>query len=387
LFAFYLALASRRLGALESDDFLGELHALYAMDDTVIMATSRATAQKKMEVFYAVASELGMVIHPDKTKFMVVGAVDKAPLPVGQCLINPCSQYVYLGTPILPENITNQVECHIASKQCHLRKFSSFIARNFDSPYQVKHQVWKSALSSAILYSCETWWTTNLRAANSALLISLKELLSVRTTTCTDIVYIESGETDAKTSIIKQQLNFLQRISSRPDFGNTYLGRIIQMCERAKTPMGKYATYLKSSFGMHVEEAFLAKLRQSLRESQSSKRQTYLEMNPTLSAHEMYNTDTSHIKEHHRIAATRIRAVSHNFRVETGRWSRLPLERRTCECGRGVQTEEHVLCHCPLTQDIRRKFQNINFNDISLVMKSSPNELCELCFLINKLFA
>ena len=38
-----------------------------------------------------------------------------------------------------------------------------------------------------------------------------------------------------------------------------------------------------------------------------------------------------------------------------GRWSRIPREDRLCPCD-VIQTEEHVICHCPLSDRIRSQF-------------------------------
>ena len=43
--------------------------------------------------------------------------------------------------------------------------------------------------------------------------------------------------------------------------------------------------------------------------------------------------------------------------METGRWSRLPREGRTCSCGvGGIQDEEHVVFHCENARDLREKY-------------------------------
>jgi len=34
------------------------------------------------------------------------------------------------------------------------------------------------------------------------------------------------------------------------------------------------------------------------------------------------------------------------------RWSRIPREKRLCACG-AIQTEEHVICFCPLSDHVR----------------------------------
>ena len=61
---------------------------------------------------------------------------------------------------------------------------------------------------------------------------------------------------------------------------------------------------------------------------------------------------------------TRLRLGSHYLRVETGRWSRTPLELRTCPCMTDVQTETHVLLNCPLTEHLRNEM-NIICEDIA----------------------
>ena len=58
---------------------------------------------------------------------------------------------------------------------------------------------------------------------------------------------------------------------------------------------------------------------------------------------------------------TRSRLSSHRLKIETGRWARIEPEDRLCMCGQ-IQTEEHVLLYCVLTDHIRDLSpSNINF--------------------------
>ena len=95
-----------------------------------------------------------------------------------------------------------------------------------------------------------------------------------------------------------------------------------------------------------------------------SKFKFYYEMNPSLSVHQMY--EDQNINEHDRIVATRIRLSSHDLAVEKGRWSRTPRENCLCSCGE-IQTEEHVVCFCPRTSDIRHSNQQVNFQNLQEV--------------------
>ena len=72
-------------------------------------------------------------------------------------------------------------------KTRNVMKFFTFLAKNTDAPYYVKHTVWDSAIVSSIFYSSETWLTSNLKAAESVYISTVKQLLGVRVTTLKEI--------------------------------------------------------------------------------------------------------------------------------------------------------------------------------------------------------
>ena len=90
---------------------------------------------------------------------------------------------------------------------------------------------------------------------------------------------------------------------------------------------------------------------QRLNMSNRSKFIVYRNINPSYSVHSVYCSRNSLlIPEVYRISFSRLRLSSHRLRIETGRWSRIPRDRRLCPCGQ-IQDEEHVLAHCQITQD------------------------------------
>ena len=105
------------------------------------------------------------------------------------------------------KQINNQLE----DKSLHRRKFSSFLQKNNDAPYHVKYKVWQSALNTALFYASETWWTPDMRSLSATYMSCLKQMLSVRQTTCNDLVYVETGLSDARSMVIDKQAlrNFL----------------------------------------------------------------------------------------------------------------------------------------------------------------------------------
>ena len=63
-----------------------------------------------------------------------------------------------------------------------------------------------------------------------------------------------------------------------------------------------------------------------------------------------------------RLVFTKMRVSGHNLAYEADRWNRrgrgrLPREERVCPCGDVVQTEQHVIEQCLLTQHIRELYQ------------------------------
>ena len=66
--------------------------------------------------------------------------------------------------------------------------------------------------------------------------------------------------------------------------------------------------------------------------------------------------------------------MSHNLKVETGRWSRTPKELRVCSCTSDtIQTEEHVLLHCPLSDQCRQRYPALNFSSMSELLEGEGN--------------
>ena len=124
-----------------------------------------------------------------------------------------------------------------------------------------------------------------------------------------------------------------------------------------------------------------------IRHANGTKFITYREdINPQLETHDIYKPSKplSNIKEYHRIAFSRIRLSSHKLAIETGRWSRIPRERRLCICGE-IETEEHVLCFYPQTTRYRTELQQLEYRLPQLFQTEHLNDLCRLCFLcLNK---
>ena len=324
------------------------------MDDTVVFATSRESMMKKLRLLKTTTDDIGMLFHPTKCQFITVNFNKKEEMILDEVTISHTNSYAYLGAIISDDNISAQVANHISSKQNHIRKFTSFLSKNSDCPYSVKYKVWTSALNSAIFYSCETWLTNDLKRLETPYMSTLKQLLSVRHTTCNELVNIETSLPNGKSFVMDRQTKFLQKLRSR-HANNNYIIKTIDMAINCKSPMGKIIQRLENVQVSYCNQ-FLENLKQSIRTSDSSRRKTYLQINPNLEKSPFLKTNTEYIPNENLTAVNRIRLISHHLKIETGRWSRTPVEERICSCGMDVQTEEHVLVSCPQTQNLRTEF-------------------------------
>ena len=96
-----------------------------------------------------------------------------------------------------------------------------------------------------------------------------------------------------------------------------------------------------------------------------------------MTIHKVYVDPT--VPEYDRKAFSQIRLGSHFLKIATGRWARIERERRLCQCGQ-MQTEQHVLLHCPMTQSIRARHPRLNFTDlIALMAADDTADVAKFC--------
>ena len=363
------------------DSWLENLHILLYMDDTVIFATSREKMIEKLNKLKIEADEIGMKIHPTKSKYQCVNTEDRTPIVLQNITIRHTESYVYLGATISNNPISVQVKTHISQKQAHIMKFYSFLSKNSDAPFIVKKKVWESALRSAIFYGSETWMTRDLKATESPYLSTIKQMLGVRQTTCNELALIELGIGNAKSYVKDAQCKFLDKIMKRDSMTPVQLA--INLAIKEKTESGRILTTLKNHPPTFTQ-INLQEMKQKVIEANTTKRKEYLSINPQLKPNEIYHCQN--VLETHRRAYTRMRLGSHKLKIETGRWARIPREQRLCQCREEIQTEEHVILKCSQTEHLRINLVEINScNNIAEVFqKCNPETIAPYIYNVLK---
>ena len=63
---------------------------------------------------------------------------DREPFELGDFVVQPCEQYMYLGSPFTCDgSISSSVKVHTNIKMAHVNKFVSFPRKNNDVPFIV----------------------------------------------------------------------------------------------------------------------------------------------------------------------------------------------------------------------------------------------------------
>lgn len=345
------------------DGFLAWLHILVLMDDTVLLSTTRNNMINKVTLLQKYCLDYGMKVNQSKTKFFAISGseTDREPLMVDGLEVKHCNSYVYLGSPFTSDGCTSSaVKAHANVKMSHVLKFVSFISKNNDVPFVVKRRVFEAALMSSLVYGCESWLGADLKPIDKLFNWCVKQLLGVRRTTCNDVCYVESGYPPLKDLIKYNQHKFFHKMwAERSEYQDDPLAFVIRTVINTNMITSRL---VRDFITNDVEDLSVAiqRVTANISESESSRRKTYKDINPSFTVHYVY-TERHTINENHRISFTRFRVSGHSLACETGRWNRrgrgrLPLEERLCRCGQ-IQTERHVIHECPLSQHIRQNYQ------------------------------
>ena len=373
---------------VENDGFLGALHALLLMDDTVIFATSRDMCRKKLEVLLDFCSEYGMIVNEKKTKFFVINGseIDKYPLNVQNLTVGYCLKYLYLGAWFTDMgDMKSVLKLHEMGAAPSVHKFSVFCYVNSTMPFSYKLKVFKAALTSSLLYSSESWISLNVKCIEALYNRMVRILLGVRCNTPIQLCLVEIGLNALKYEINKKRKTFLESKFSNVDLEEPF-HIVLDICRRNNTPGYRF---LSRSMQENNGDHSLEKIQESLRGKPNTATKFMIyrtELNPGLGAHEVYGGKV-YIPDYLRQSFTRIRVMSHDLKVETGRWSRLPRDERVCRCNNEtIQDEKHVLLDCPLLTHIRRGYNDLDYSSIGNFSSDQnyPLDLCKYVFEITR---
>ena len=93
------------------------------------------------------------------------------------------------------------------------------------------------------MYSCESWFTGNLKVIEQHYIGALKSLLGVRETTRTDVVLLETGMPTLH-ELIKKRAGAFAKKNINAGIDDTPLARVYRLCEAKDTGGYRYVKRL-----------------------------------------------------------------------------------------------------------------------------------------------
>ena len=330
-----------------------------------------------------------MVVNADKTKFFVINGneIDKEPLVFQNSVIEYCRHYLYLGAWFSDDgNMKSILELHENSSLSLINKFAIFCSVNTTMPFSYKMKVFRAAVMSSLFYSSESWLTSNINSIEKSYNKLVRILLGVRNNVPILLCLAELGLNTAKYEVEIKRKSFLDVKLRNVDTEEPF-HFVFEMCRRNNTPGYRI---LKKCIEGEISGLSIENIHTMINEKPESatKYSAYRsKLNIDLVCHPVYK-DVAYVPDFKRQAFTRLRLMSHNLKIETGRWNRTPRDARLCICSRNeVQDEEHVLLFCPLSRHLRDSYQQLNFSSIGeLINGGDIGELYNYIFRVLELY-
>lgn len=353
-----------------AEPLLNMIHCLLHADDTVVVSTDRELFIKKCNTMLTYFKENSMSLNFPKSSYMIINPKEgdtKSDLHLEHGTIEYEAKYVYLGVVVSDTgNISYDIDQFVQSKRANVTiKYNNFLRKNFLAPLPVKLKVLDICVSTTLTYGCETWGTASVNAIEVSYRQGLKRALSVRESTNTEIVYLESNRRPLNIRIARQQLKFWISIQSYlSEHPEHPLARVIDQAKEVRLPYLQYYERLQADYEntaaceniltQDFHNTCATKIHQKAGD-ENSRFGVYLQVNPNLEPPSQNYLDNP---EFERVVITRYRSGSHNLKIETGRLSNpsIPREERLCSCSTGLQTLRHCLFVCPLLAEVRTNY-------------------------------
>ena len=199
---------------------------------------------------------------------------------------------------------------------------------------------------------------------------------------------VELGCPPLKALVQQRQSKFFKYMKTdRSGMADDPLNFMLSLNINSNTVTGKYIKDLIESRKDYIEEG-MAKIKNSVNTSDSSKCRYYRTVNPNMKVHDIYESK-SNINEIERVSWSRLRLSAHSLAIETGRWNRrgrgrLPEDQRLCQCGQ-IQSERHVIEECPLSQHIKDLY-NVNSLENLFLERNDFSTICHICHSILNIY-
>ena len=267
--------------------------------------------------------------------------------------------------------LTEHILANINKRMGNIYKFYAWLQYNIDTPIKVKLVVLYNCVFSAITCAAETWGDIStikekiLQVERKA----LKRCLGVKSSTPTDLLYIELDLADIVASIRDRQHKFYQKLQSLEE-GTAIVLDVLEMCKELAI-----VKYYEELSGNHRSQN-LAEKKQCCSTATGTYSVRYTELTDLNYCPAIYQ---SYMREDLRIVLTRWRLSCFDLAVETGRYEGTEHEERVCAFCDVLEDEQHAIYVCRAYNNIRNDYRDMLelYPSVKQILNPQSKEMAE----------
>ena len=380
---------------------------MYA-DDTVLFASNVKDLKLSLNAYSEYCSKWKLEVNTTKTKILNFGRKKKNEFTLNNETIEIVDSFKYLGV-VFSKNgrFIEAMEDNIEKAKKGMHSLRSASAEK-NIPIDCQIDLFEKTIEPILLYGAEIWGQENVEIIEKFRLKVLKQILGVRRTTPTYMVYGETGKLPLKTTIKKRIIQFwynivtgktdklafqLYKIMFQDYSRGTAKYKWLETIETILNDTGFSHVWLEQKTDLLGNKEIKQRITDQGIQNIESKCRNSNKGKGYLSLKTSWNTEhyLSVLESKKTKTLIKFRTANHKFPVETGRYRQIPLIERKCPfCVNMVGDEYHYLLECSKFENIRNKYIDKKYHVrpsmhkyVSLIQSKNREELQNLCVFIN----
>ena len=386
---------------------------LYA-DDTVIMSDNKDDLQHALNMFNNYCLQWKLRVNTSKTKIVIFSKGRKQSnmkFTLQEEELEIVDEYKYIGI-VLSKSGSNVAAKKYIVEQANKAIFSLLQKiRNLSLPLDIQIDLFNKTIKPILLYGCEVWGIGNLDIIERVQLKFYKNILNLKKSTPSFMIYGELGVTplpiDIKTRILSYWAKLIEGKENDILSSNVYFimyemhkNRLIKSSwiDTVKTTLNSLgfsgfwnnqsflnANWLKKATNQRLKDIFIQDWFTHI--DVSSHTNTYKIFKQNFQQRKYISSLPDKLCK----IMLKFRTRNHHLPVETGRWKGVPFDRRICQgCQVELGYEFHYLFICPQLSEERKKYlkkyyykkpNTYKFDE--LMNTTDHKQLKSLCHLIS----
>lgn len=404
LFSFYINDLPSKLSSAKdqmSNDIL-----LYA-DDLAILAESKISLQKKLDLLYDYCKVQQLTVNISKSKIIVFNATKKSePILYNDCILEEVDDFKYLGITLNRKGNMRYSQQILIKQAIRARAtLDNYLRKHKHMSIKIIFELFDTLITPIILYNCELWGITIVKEIEQFHLAFMKRILGVKPSTNTCLVYAELGRYPLYVTIYKRLIKYWLKLTVTEE--HKYI-RIMYVDSPSPWSLFVRNLLFENGFGYVWEAAgvgvnhsvFIKQFEHRLKDTFQQGCFADISNSHRCNLYNMLNRDFIAATYLHKVniqynrkAMTQLRLSSHKLMIERGRWHKIPQTDRLCTECHTLEDEYHVLFICPRYDCIRKQYVKQYYitrpsmhKFIELLNTNNVSELRKLAIFIKQIF-